>query len=193
MEPQATTTARYIALLRAINVGGHVVKIADLRRLFEALGFANVATFIASGNVIFDAPAEARPTLEGRIEGHLRQALGYDVATFVRSPAEVAAVARYQPFPPADRSGEAGALYIAFLRTAPGAEAVRKLLAFQSPVDAFHIQGRELYWLCRTRLSESRFSGALLEKTIGLPATVRNATTVGKLAAQYGAPPPPGG
>ena len=71
---------QYIAFLRAINVGGHIVKMDELRRLFTELGFANVATLIASGNVIFqtDAAGDGRD-LEWRIERHLQQALGYDV------------------------------------------------------------------------------------------------------------------
>ena len=63
---------RYVAFLRAINVGGRRVKMHHLRELFESLGFSNVETFIASGNVIFDSPAEDTRKLEQRIEDHLR-------------------------------------------------------------------------------------------------------------------------
>ncbi len=178
---------RSIAFLRAINVGGHTVKMDHLRTLFEELGFANVATFIASGNVIFDsAPADAR-TLAMQIERHLKQSLGYAVATFIRSPGELAAVATYQPFPGVDLEG--ASLYIAFLQAPPSDEAQHKLLAFRTAIDDFHVHGREVYWLCHTKISESKFSGALLEKTLGMPATMRNATTVRKLAAKYPAAP----
>jgi uncharacterized protein (DUF1697 family) len=180
--------SRYIALLRAINVGGHTVKMEDLRRHFADLGFANVATFIASGNVIFDTPEPDAAALERRIERHLRDTLGYEVATFLRTPAELAAVAQYQPFPGADLDGAVG-LFVSFLPRPPADEARRKVAALRTPTDDFHIHARELYWICRTRLSESRVSGALLEKTLGLPATMRNVTTVRKLAAKY---PPPG-
>ena len=185
MEPPATT--RYIAFLRAINVGGHTVKMERLRTLFEALGLANVATFIASGNVIFEAPDENAHLLERQIERHLRQALGYDVATFIRSASELAAIAQYQPFTASEQATTGTALYIAFLPVPPTAESWRKLLNFRTPVDDFQLQGREIYWLCRTKMSESVFSGALLEKTIGMPATLRNVTTVRKLAAKYAA------
>jgi uncharacterized protein (DUF1697 family) len=175
---------RFIAFLRAINVGGHTVKMDHLRRLFEALEFSNVETFIASGNVIFDASTKNAQTLEKQIESHLRQSLGYEVATFIRSPAELAAVARHQPFA-AELEAEGHSLYIAFLPAKPSSEAQRKLLAFRTEIDDFHIHEREIYWLARKRMSESAFSGALLEKTIGLPATMRNVTTVKKLAAKY--------
>lgn len=182
-------TPRFIAFLRAINVGGHNVKMARLRELFEALGLSDVETFIASGNVVFDAPATDARTLEKEIEAHLHESLGYEVATFVRSAPELADIAGYRPFAAPELDAEGNSLYIAFLVAAPGDEARRRLLAFRNETDDFHVNGREVYWLCRTKMSESAFSGAVLEKTLGTPATVRNATTVRKLAAKY---PPPG-
>lgn len=183
-----TTMHRSIAFLRAINVGGHTVKMEHLCTLFEALGFSNVETFIASGNVIFETPKENAAALERQIEQHLQQALGYNVATFIRSAPELAAIAHHQPFPPAELNAEGNALYIAFLPAPLSAATQQKLLAFRTPVDDFHVHGREIYWLCRKKISDSAFSGALLEKTIGMPATMRNATTVRKLAAKYAAP-----
>jgi uncharacterized protein (DUF1697 family) len=178
-------TPRLIAFLRAINVGGHTIKMADLRELFESLGFSNVETFIASGNVIFESPAEDLQALEKKIERHLRSELGYEVATFIRSPSEIADIAKYEPFPKAEIAGESASLYIAFLQVPPDKQAQEKLMAFRTDIDDFHVHGREVYWLCRTRMSDSVFSGALLEKTLGLPATMRNSTTVKKLAAKY--------
>ena len=181
---------RYIAFLRGINVGGHTVKMENLRTHFEAIGFANVATFIASGNVIFEAPeaqAEDTRSLEQQIERHLRQALAYDVATFIRSAFELVGVARHQAFPADDLALPTSSLYVAFLHAAPSDAVQQKLLALRTPTDDFHIHEREIYWLCRTRLSESPlFSGGLFEKTVSLPLTMRNITTIRKLAAKYG-------
>ena len=176
---------RYIALLRAINVGGHNVKMTQLRALFEQLEFANVETFIARGNVIFDSPAANVREIEQQIERHLHAALGYAVATFIRSDAELAAIAAYQPFAPAELAAEGGSMYVAFLHAAPDHAATQKLLTLRTEADDFHIHERELYWLRRIRISDSTFSGALFEKTLGMPATVRNVTTVRKLAAKY--------
>ena len=176
---------RYVALLRAINVGGRNVKMDTIRKLFGSLGFSNVETFIASGNVIFDSPAEDARTLEREIEDHLRESLGYEVATFVRSAPELADISRYRPFEASDLDAEGNSLYIAFLPAPPNAEAEQKLMTFRTEVDDFRVHGREAYWLCRKRMSESSFSGALLEKAVGMPATIRNATTVEKLAAKY--------
>jgi uncharacterized protein (DUF1697 family) len=177
---------RYVAFLRAINVGGHTVKMDSLRQQFVALGFANVETFIASGNVIFEASAQSMHALEQQIEAALHKALGYPVATFLRTIAELAAIAQYQPFPDTTPAGNDHMLYIAFLAGKPSDQAQQKLLSFTTLIDQFHIAGREVYWLCHTRSSESTFSGALLEKSLGMAATLRNATTVKKLAAKYG-------
>jgi len=75
---------RYAALLRAINVGGHTVKMKELCTLFEAMKLSNVRSVIASGNVLFESRAGAA-ALEARIEDGLRKSLGYDVETFLRT------------------------------------------------------------------------------------------------------------
>lgn len=106
---------QYIAFLRAINVGGHTVRMERLRAFFAELEFSNVATFIASGNVIFEAPAGNARELEEQIAAHLRQVLGYEVATFIRSPADLVAVVGYKPFPAAELDVAGVTLSIAFL------------------------------------------------------------------------------
>lgn len=181
----SAASPKSVAFLRAINVGGHNVKMGLLRELFGSLGLSNVETFIASGNVIFDSPAESPGTLEKRIEVHLQESLGYEVATFVRSAAELAEVSGRRPFPAAELDAAGGSLYIAFLGTSPDEEANLKLMTFRGDVDDFRVHGREVYWLCRKKMGESAFSGAVLEKAVGMPATVRNANTVRRLAAKY--------
>jgi len=176
---------RYVALLRAINVGGHNVRMAHLRELFGSLGCTNVETFIASGNVIFDSETEDTETLERKIEDHLRGSLGYEVAAFVRTASELEKISQYRPFDPSDSDAESAFLYIAFLHAMPSAEAEQKLTTYRTEVDHFRVNGREIYWLCRKKVGESSFSGALLEKTMAMPATMRNATTVKRLAAKY--------
>jgi uncharacterized protein (DUF1697 family) len=155
----------------------------QLRTLFEAMKFKQVETFIASGNVLFDARADDAEALETRIEKHLERALGYEVLTFVRSPAEVAAAAAYEPFGDPAALPPAHGIYVGFLKTSPTDEARQKLLGYRTKVDDLHVREREVYWRCVKSLRESLFTGALLEKTLG-PATMRNVTTVRKLAAK---------
>jgi uncharacterized protein (DUF1697 family) len=171
---------RYIAFLRAINVGGHTVRMETLRDLFSAHGFSKVQTFIASGNVIFETRSTADRTLEEELEQRLESALGYGVATFVRSEEEVRAISTYQTF----TSGALKAsqtLNIGFLREPLNASARKALMSLKTPIDDFHLQGRELYW-CRKKQSESTFSNKAFERAIQGTATFRNATTIAKLA-----------
>src|SRR5438093_13743288 len=104
----------YVAFLRGINVGGHTVKMDDLRRHFEAMGVANVSTFIASGNVLFESPEADAAALERRIEATLHAALGYESATFLRTDAELAAVAAQDPFPDVELEGREK-VYVVFM------------------------------------------------------------------------------
>jgi uncharacterized protein (DUF1697 family) len=173
----------YIAFLRAINVGGHTVKMDALRELFEALGLAAVETFIASGNVIFESRSKSG-ALERTIEAELQDKLGYEVITFIRTIDEVAAVAAYRPFSKA-LMDTAGALNVAFLKEPLSATARKKLTTLKSEIDDFHVDGREVYWLCKVKQSESKFSNTLFERALGVRATFRGIGTVRKLTAKY--------
>ena len=176
---------KYIAFLRAINVGGHhTVKMDFLRRLFESLGFSNVETFIASGNVVFETTSKNAQALEREIEKSLREALGYEVSTFIRTDAELAAIANYKPFGQAELDG-AVALNIAFLADGLDDKSSQRLMTLRTDIDDFHIHGREIYWLCRQKQSGSKISNAVLEKAIGQKSTLRGANTVQKMAAKY--------
>jgi uncharacterized protein (DUF1697 family) len=172
----------HVALLRAINVGGHTVSMERLRGLFADLGYKNVRTLIASGNVVFDTGSKRATSLEAAIEKHLRASLGYDVSTFVRTPQEIAAVIGHEPFPRATID-QAHALWIGFLKEPPSADAARKLAALRCATDDFNVHGREVYWLRRVTSTDSKIAGSHLERALGGPLTARNITTVTKLAA----------
>jgi len=177
---------RYVAFLRAINVGGHhLVKMDALRRLFEELGFTNVETFIASGNVVFESTPRSAGSLEKKIEAHLQKSLGYEVKTFIRNESEVAVIAGYTPFPAA-RVKSSAIFCVGFLAAPLTADAVKALMALKTPADEFHVNGREIYWLSKKKQSESTFSNALLEKTLKTRSTFRGVNTVVKLAAKHG-------
>ena len=175
---------RYVAFLRAINVGGRVVKMQTPRQLFEGWGAANVETFIASGNVVFDSSRRSAGVAERAIEDHIRKALGYPVITFLRTLSELAAVAGHTPF--AKSEYDAGAtLFVGFMKDAPGAAVSRAVAALRDDVNDYAIEGRELYWLRRSRLMESIGQGPPLERIVASPITMRNVNTVRRLASKY--------
>jgi uncharacterized protein (DUF1697 family) len=173
--------AQYFAFLRAINVGGHTVKMDALRFLFAECGCSYVETFIASGNAIFESSEVDQVALTRRIEAHLFHNLGYAVAVFLRTPDEMTSIVGHQAFSNPEKS----TIYIAFLPIPPDEKASEKLSAFNSTDNQFQLHGREVYWLCRTRFSDSIFSGAILEKTMGMQATIRNFTTIFKMTQKY--------
>jgi uncharacterized protein (DUF1697 family) len=175
---------RYVAFLRAINVGGHVVKMERLRQLFGEMGYTDVETFIASGNVIFSTTARSAARLETKIEGQLEAALGYPVETFLRTLPEVAAIAAHQPFP-LEPAGSVARTYVMFLRDAPSAAGEQALLAHNSQWDQFQVRARELYWLNRRPPGDTTIPGPQVEKAVRGPVTVRNITTVRRLSAKY--------
>lgn len=156
-----------------------------LRALFADLGFTDVETFIASGNVLFGSRAKAGAPMEKKIEAALHQALGYEVKAFLRTGAEVAAIAAYRPFQEA-QINRAEAFNVGFLAEPLGPAGIKTVSGFKTALDDFRVHGRELYWLSRTRQSESTFSNALFEKTLKTRATFRGMNTVVRLVARYG-------
>ena len=174
---------RYVAFLRAINVGGHVVKMHVLREQFEALGFADVDTFIASGNVLFSSRAKTAAALERKIEGRLNAALGYEVATFVRTCDEVSALAAYAPFPP-EMVRTAASVWVGFLAAPMPPAAQVALRALETPFDTFHVNGREIFWLRRKTQSESTLSNAAIERALKARCSFRGMNTIVRLTSR---------
>lgn len=176
---------RYAAFLRAINVGGRNVPMARLKAAFESVGFQSVHTVIASGNVIFESDSSDEVHVESTIEEALLKALGWGADTFVRTAEELDAIVRSDAFS-AEEIASAGAYNVAFLNAPPDPEGLERLAAFQSPNDRLVVRGREVYWLCAVRQSESEFSNAVLEKVLGSRSTIRGMSTVKKVLAQMG-------
>ena len=177
----------FIAFLRGVNLGRRRIKMEVLRAEFEAMAFSSVETFIASGNVIFSSATGDDRKLARQIEQHLQGALGYEVDTFVRTRAEVAAVAALQPFSAMDMGEPANTVHVGFLPVELGVDRQRGLAACRSDTDEFYVEGREYYWLCRgIKTHESRIWASPALKALRLPSsTMRNLRTVRKLADLY--------
>ncbi len=171
---------KYVAFLRAINVGGNaIIKMADLKKMFEAAGLENVQTYIQSGNVIFESE-EGADSLAKQIERLLEKTARYKIEVFVRTIREVQSIAEKSPFGVKD--GEM--VYVTFLNTKPGKQSQQALLNHKSDADDFAFKGREVYSLRRDR-EKSVFSNNFLEKILKMPATSRNLTTITKIVEKY--------
>lgn len=176
--------ATYAAFLRGLNVGGHRVKMDVLRGLFEGLGFTDVASYIASGNIVFTTGSDtAADALTQQIEAHLESSLGYGVATFLRTFEELDQVVHCDAF--ADRDSAARLLVIFMAAPLPPErqEAVRALCRPQ--VDEIHFHDREIYWACQGPQHESKLSGPGLLTAVGSSATIRNINTLRKMNAKF--------
>lgn len=174
---------RQAAFLRAVNVGGRIVPMATLRDLFTGLGLGEVETFIASGNVVFESRAKAA-ALEPRIERALAKEFGYGIPTFIRSGSEVVAISGHQPFD-AKRRADAHSLHVGLLAQPLDVTGRKALAALESPTDEFEVNGREVWWLLRTGVSDSKVTNTLLERRIGARITFRNINTFTRMAAKY--------
>jgi len=176
---------RYIAFLRGINLGKRRLPMSRLKDLFDELGYAEVETFIASGNVLFSSKVTETSALEVRIARHLEASLGYAVDTFVRTADEVAKVGSAKIFPEDGREGIT--IHVGFLQSALPRETARKLAVVSTETDEFRVLGREYYWLYRgIRTSDSKVWTLPEVKALRLPtATMRNMTSVRKLIAKH--------
>lgn len=176
---------RYVAFLRGINLGNRRIKNPELVAHFEAIGLEEVATFRASGNVVFlDPSGESEAKLGERLEAELGGRLGYDVAVFLRSCEEVAAIAARDPFDAAAISRSKGKPQVVLLGRKPSAAAKKKALALAGPEDEMSFAGRELHWLPSTGLSQTEVDFKALDRALGR-GTTRTAGTIEQIAAKY--------
>jgi uncharacterized protein (DUF1697 family) len=174
---------RYVAFLRGMNLGKRRIKNDELRAEFETLGFEDVATFRASGNVIFSAPKRSESALAKTIEAGLGDGLGYEVPVFLRSCAEVAAIAAREPFAAKLVAGSKGKLQVTMLAKKPTAAASKKVLALATDEDRLAIAARELFWLPGGGTLESELDHKAIEKALG-KGTQRTMGTIEQIAAK---------
>ncbi len=172
-------SVRYVAFLRAVNVGGRRVSMDRLRAVFEELGHERVSTYIASGNVLFDAAGRAAD-LERTIEEKLEEALGFEVTTLLRRASEVRHAASEKPFGkvPAGKTH-----MVAFLRRKPTAAERKAIEDRSTPSDRLVVDGREVHWLIDGRMMDSELKPKDWD-VLGQPTTTRNTTMLAKLAAK---------
>jgi uncharacterized protein (DUF1697 family) len=173
-----------VAFLRAINVGGRQAKNTALRAAFERMGFAGVETFIASGNVIFSSVVRGSAKLEQQIERELLAEFDLEMTTYLRTRAEVAAIADRDPFPASVRGWKS--MYVILGKTKFTAAETRALAGLETERDRFAVHGREVYWRCKTVSTDSLVATNQLRNALGpVPTTSRNVTTFRRLAEKY--------
>lgn len=178
--------ALWAALLRGMNVGGHRITNAELTEEFEGLGFRSVRSYRASGNVIFEVSSRSEGRLVAEIETQLEESLGYAVPTFLRSAAELRAIADFDPFELEVLAASAGKLQVSLLGTEPSEAARERALSMATEDDRLVIAGRELYWLPSGGLLDSELDLDALGELLGT-STLRTKGTIEGMASKLDA------
>jgi uncharacterized protein (DUF1697 family) len=156
-----------------------------LRDVFMSMGFPDARTFIASGNVVFEAADRDLRGLEKSIEGSLLARLGYEVDTFLRTADEVRSLARGDPFRQHDRGPE-DHVHVIFVKEPPVRGLDARLLEVIPEGDAISLFGRDLLWLRRGKLSDVKLRGSDPVQAVSrVPSTMRNLNTVQRLATAF--------
>ena len=172
---------RYVALLRAVNVGGRSLPMAGLRAMIEDLGGKNPQTLLQSGNAVF-AAATAAAALERRLEDEAQRRFGMPIAFLLRTAAEWDALVARNPFAEAARSDPAHLLLMA-LKAAPAPAAIAALRAAHQGRESIHVDGRDAYLVYPDGVGRSKLTNTLIERKLGVAGTARNWNTVLKLTA----------
>jgi uncharacterized protein (DUF1697 family) len=174
---------RFVAFLRAVNVGGRVVKMEALKSIFGSMGLADVESFIASGNVVFSSKVSRG--LEAKLAKALAASLSFEVPVFVRTIDEVAVLAAHRPF--AERDVGAFPTYlVGFLSKNLDAAGVERISSLETPEDRFHVRGRDFWWLSKHHQARPAITPRQLEKALGQPTTLRNVNTIRRMAEKFG-------
>jgi uncharacterized protein (DUF1697 family) len=178
------TTTTYVAFVRAINVGGRgIVRMADLKQLFESAGARNVRTFIQSGNVVFDAPEPHAARIVKKLRTALGTLLGVEPEIVLRPLADLERIIKRNPFkrfaPMADLK-----FYVAFLSRPPARTPKLPVTSVQEAVDAIAVADCDVFIVSRRKHNGFYgFPNGIAEKEFGVPATSRSWSTVTKIVS----------
>ena len=174
---------RYVAFLRGMNLGRRRITNDELCAAFEEMGYTNVAAFLASGNVIFDADETDTVSITNQVETGLRNALDYEVPTFVRTADEARAIAAYAAFSNV-HDGNHGRIQVAMFSSEIGAASRAAVLELSNEDDRLELNCRELYWMPKGNLMDSELNLRAVEKLVGV-MTIRTKRTFERISSRF--------
>jgi uncharacterized protein (DUF1697 family) len=176
-EPRGSVTRRYVALLRAVNVGGHsTMKMEDLRALCQKAGFDGVRTYIQTGNIVLSSTETDASKVARKIERAIEAAMGYRTKAVVLSPKELKQAAARNPF----KEDPDLRRHLMFLSGEPDRAARDRLIAMEGKEYRFKIHGKVLYYAYPGSYAGRR-RNIDFEKLLGVSGTARTAKVVEKL------------
>ncbi|XCF06732.1 DUF1697 domain-containing protein [Tamlana crocina] len=170
----------YIALLRGINVGGQKkVPMAELRNLLTRAGLKNVATYIQSGNVVFQSSEENIQKLENEIRSVILKHFGFEVPVLVKTPTDFQNILKNCPFPDEQKVNS----YFVLLFSKPNEGVVKEVKSMSYPNETFVITDACVYLHCATGYGKAKLNNNIIERKLNTTATARNYKTMAKLLA----------
>lgn len=172
--------ARYVALLRGINVGGNKkVSMAQLRELMEQLGYTDVATLLQSGNAVFTSKEKSPAKVIKQLETAIAKEFGFEVSVILRTRDELEAAIQANPLPGADDAPSQ--FLVMFLSDVPDKKKLQAIDPAAYLPDEFRVVGREIYARFPNGLRDSKLATVLGGARLGVTPTGRNWNTVKKL------------
>jgi uncharacterized protein (DUF1697 family) len=173
---------KYISVLRGINVSGHKkIKMADLKILYESLGFNNIVTYIQSGNVLFDSDKTDSDLLKSTIEKAIESQYDFFVPVIIRTEDDFAELIRINPFSPNDIQEEGTKVLVTFLSEPAAGNSSQLLEKYRAASESVNIRENHIYLHCPEGYGKTKLSNNLIEKKLHTEATTRNWKTVLKL------------
>jgi len=171
----------FISLLRGINVSGQkTIRMPELKALVESLGFAQVTTYLQSGNVTFDCAIPEASTVAGLIENEIERHFGFTVSVLMRDREDFGRIFAGNPFL-TRRNEDSERLYVTFLSALPSAVALKALETPIDTTDEYFLSGKEIYLFCPNGYGKTKLSNTFFEKKLKVVATTRNWKTVSAL------------
>lgn len=170
----------YIALLRGLNVGGHkIIKMVDLKLLFESFGFTDVLTYIQSGNVLFRAAEhqKSKKDLEEIISDGISKLYGFEVPVLVKTTADLKDIFAACPFSEEKKEDS----FFTLLDNMPSADLVQEISKIKYPDEEFIIKDNCVYFYSEKGYNEVKCNNKFFEKKLKVSATTRNYQTISNL------------
>lgn len=172
----------YVALLRGINISGQkLIRMAELKLMFEQLDLHQVSTYLQTGNILFDSPEPSRHVLQTMIQQQIQIRFQFDVPVLVLALTDIAQIVQQNPF--RERNLEPGdGLYFTLLYQPPQQEHIQTLMAYLSKTDdEIYISDRCAYLLCHKGYGRALLNNNFIENKLRVQATTRNLNTMTKL------------
>lgn len=169
---------KLISMLRGINVGHqNQIRMAELKSLYESLGFSSVQTYVQSGNVVFESSDHNQNAATSIIEAALEQKYGSQIPVLIRTVEDFQHLIDANPFTHG-RSEDRTKLHVTFLYRRPSEENIAKITGFKDPIDEFFLEDMEVFLFCPNGYGRTKLSNTFFEKKLAVAATTRNWNTV---------------